>query len=222
MSDEQRVRIGTASWTDSTLVEEGDWYPRRSMSADERLRFYASVFPVVEVDATYYYPPTQALAGLWTRHRHALGEYYTPDWLAKALVDEVVDDPLRQRVLDGGCGSGTFLFCAVQRCLEACETTGMTTAESITGVTSRVFGIDIHPVAVALARVTYLLAITTAHPQGDRPRFAMSVWLGDSVQYQRRDTLHDVDALTIHTSDGMEPTGWTSTRAWRYACCVHR
>jgi uncharacterized protein YecE (DUF72 family) len=65
MNDTGRLRIGTASWTDRTLVRESDWYPRRSMSAEERLRFYASIFTMVEVDATYYHPPTPQLAGLW-------------------------------------------------------------------------------------------------------------------------------------------------------------
>ncbi|MDP8971364.1 MAG: DUF72 domain-containing protein, partial [Actinomycetota bacterium] len=62
-----RIRVGTASWTDKTLVKESDFYPRRSMSAEERLRHYAAIFTMVEVDATYYFPPTQELVGLWTR-----------------------------------------------------------------------------------------------------------------------------------------------------------
>jgi uncharacterized protein YecE (DUF72 family) len=62
---EQRIRVGTASWTDPTLTKETNWYPRRSMSAEERLRFYATQFPVVEVDATYYHPPTEDLAARW-------------------------------------------------------------------------------------------------------------------------------------------------------------
>ncbi|HUH07051.1 MAG TPA: DUF72 domain-containing protein [Egibacteraceae bacterium] len=61
------MRVGTASWTDPTLVRESDWYPKRSMSAEERLRFYASIFALVEVDATYYHPPTEELAALWVR-----------------------------------------------------------------------------------------------------------------------------------------------------------
>jgi SAM-dependent methyltransferase len=134
--------------------------------------------------------------------RHALGEYYTPDWLAKSIVEEVVDDPLRHSVLDPGCGSGTFVFWSVKRCLEACESAGMTTGEAISNVTGRVFGIDIHPVAVALARVTYLLAIGTPRLNEQRPKFAVPVWLGDSVQYQRRDTLHDAESLTIYVDDG--------------------
>jgi uncharacterized protein YecE (DUF72 family) len=59
------IRVGTASWTDPTLLKESDWYPRRSMSAKERLQFYASIFTMVEVDATYYFPPTFENAGLW-------------------------------------------------------------------------------------------------------------------------------------------------------------
>src|SRR3712207_916155 len=64
-SRQPTIRIGTASWTDPTLTKEADWYPKRSMSAEERLRFYASVFTLVEVDATYYHPPTEELAALW-------------------------------------------------------------------------------------------------------------------------------------------------------------
>ena len=60
-----RIRVGTASWTDPTLIKESDWYPKRSMSAKDRLQYYASIFTVVEVDATYYHPPTASLAGLW-------------------------------------------------------------------------------------------------------------------------------------------------------------
>jgi uncharacterized protein YecE (DUF72 family) len=60
-----RLRVGTASWTDPTLVKESDWYPKKSMTAEQRLRYYSSIFPMVEVDATYYHPPTRDLAGLW-------------------------------------------------------------------------------------------------------------------------------------------------------------
>jgi uncharacterized protein YecE (DUF72 family) len=59
------VRVGTASWTDRTLVRDTAWYPQKSMSAEDRLRYYSSVFDVVEVDATYYYPPSRDLVGLW-------------------------------------------------------------------------------------------------------------------------------------------------------------
>ena len=65
------VRTGTCSWTDPTLVKGADWYPRKSMSAAERLAFYASNFPVVEVDSTYYWPPTPQLSHDWVERTPA-------------------------------------------------------------------------------------------------------------------------------------------------------
>jgi len=115
--------------------------------------------------------------------RHRLGEYYTPDWLARSIVDEVVADPLTQRVLDPGCGSGTFLYWSVKKALDACESSGMSSGEAISSVTSRVYGLDVHPVAVTLARATYLLAIGLNRLQSDRPQFNVPVYLGDSVQF---------------------------------------
>lgn len=61
------LRVGTCSWTDATLVNETNWYPRRRMSAAERLAWYAARFPIVEVDSTFYFPPTPELAATWVR-----------------------------------------------------------------------------------------------------------------------------------------------------------
>ena len=55
--------------------------------------------------------------------RRTLGEYYTPAWLARAMVTELVDDPLQQRVLDPACGSGTFIAAAIAHFLAAAGTT---------------------------------------------------------------------------------------------------
>lgn len=65
------IAVGTSSWTDPTLTKESDFYPRRSMSAEQRLRHYASIFPVVEVDGTYYAPPTARTAQLWAERTPA-------------------------------------------------------------------------------------------------------------------------------------------------------
>jgi uncharacterized protein YecE (DUF72 family) len=59
------VRVGTCSWTDKTLVKDTDWYPKRTMSAEERLRFYAARYSIVEADSTYYRPPSRELTGSW-------------------------------------------------------------------------------------------------------------------------------------------------------------
>ncbi len=60
-----RVLVGTCSWTDKTLIKDTTWYPKKTMSAAERLGFYASHFPVVEADSTYYRPPSSELASGW-------------------------------------------------------------------------------------------------------------------------------------------------------------
>jgi uncharacterized protein YecE (DUF72 family) len=59
-----KVRVGTASWTDPTLLKSG-WYPKGANDAESRLRYYATQFPIVEVDATYYYLPREQQPGLW-------------------------------------------------------------------------------------------------------------------------------------------------------------
>lgn len=59
------VRLGTCSWTDKTLTHETTWYPKKSMKAAERLAYYAARFPMVEVDSTYYFPPTPEVCQSW-------------------------------------------------------------------------------------------------------------------------------------------------------------
>jgi uncharacterized protein YecE (DUF72 family) len=58
------VLTGSCSWTDRTMLE-ADWYPKRTMTAEERLRFYAGQFPLTEVDSTYYAPPAEQQTRLW-------------------------------------------------------------------------------------------------------------------------------------------------------------
>ncbi len=58
------ILVGTASWTDKTLLASG-WYPREADDAQSRLDYYAKQFPLVEVDATYYTPPAERTAQLW-------------------------------------------------------------------------------------------------------------------------------------------------------------
>ena len=59
------VWVGTASWTDKTLIACGRFYPKEAKSAEARLRYYASQFPLVEVDSSYYAMPAPATAQLW-------------------------------------------------------------------------------------------------------------------------------------------------------------
>jgi uncharacterized protein YecE (DUF72 family) len=58
------IRVGTAGWTDRSLIESG-WYPPDASNPEKRLRYYASQFPLVEVDATYYALPAERTAAAW-------------------------------------------------------------------------------------------------------------------------------------------------------------
>ncbi len=132
--------------------------------------------------------------------RYSLGEYYTPDWLAERMVTEVVTEPLTERVLDPACGSGTFLFHAVRRYLAGADEAGLSVSEAIRGVATHVMGVDLHPVAVTLARVTYLLAIgmeRIASPARDA--VTVPVYLGDSLQWGQEQTLLTADSLVVPT-----------------------
>lgn len=60
-----RIRVGTASWTDRTLTARGVFYPSKVTTAEGRLRYYASQFPMVEVDSPYYALPSPEIAGYW-------------------------------------------------------------------------------------------------------------------------------------------------------------
>ncbi len=59
------ILVGTASWTDKTLIDCGRFYPRGCNSAEARLRHYATRFPMVEVDSSYYAMPAPNVAQLW-------------------------------------------------------------------------------------------------------------------------------------------------------------
>ncbi|RKN15361.1 DUF72 domain-containing protein [Micromonospora musae] len=64
------ILVGTASWTDRTLLDSG-WYPQTADTPEKRLAYYARQFPLVEVDATYYSPPAERTARLWAERTPA-------------------------------------------------------------------------------------------------------------------------------------------------------
>ena len=65
-----QIRVGTASWTDKTLIDSG-WYPPEASTPEKRLRFYARQFPLVEVDSSYYALPAASTAGMWAERTPA-------------------------------------------------------------------------------------------------------------------------------------------------------
>ena len=122
--------------------------------------------------------------------RRQLGEYYTPAWLARTIVQEVVTKPLEQTVLDPTCGSGTFVAEAVTHFIEAAKDTTLDPKEVLEWLRFSVSGIDVHPVAVHLARAAWVLAaqpaIQAAVEDGFAANITVPIYLGDALQLRFR------------------------------------
>ena len=132
--------------------------------------------------------------------RKRLGEYYTPRWLAKEITETVVDDPLNQRVLDPSCGSGTFIETAVEHILN--HSVGLSRTETLKKLQENIVGIDIHPVAVQLAKATWVMAaaetIRTARTENSNAGVVTApIYLGDSMQLR-------YDTGTLYASQSIE------------------
>ncbi len=110
--------------------------------------------------------------------RHDLGEYYTPDWLAQLTLEEI-DYRAPQSLLDPACGSGTFLFNAIRRLADQ----GLRGRELVEFALNNIVGTDIHPLAVTIARINCLLALSehigTDNSDGDVP--PLPVFLADAL-----------------------------------------
>ena len=122
--------------------------------------------------------------------RRQLGEYYTPAWLARTMVRELVSDPLNQHVLDPACGSGAFIAEAVTHFIDASRKSGLHPKQVLDRLRVSVTGIDVHPVAVHLARSAWALAarpaILAAKKAGFDASGSVPVYLGDSLQLRFR------------------------------------
>ena len=112
--------------------------------------------------------------------RKGAGEYYTPDWLAEGIVEKMLTNPLSQRALDPSCGSGTFIYHLIRRIIGFAEEAGWGNYKILNHIQEHVFGLDIHPVSVSLARITYLLALGP-RLEDERDDIFVPVHLGDSM-----------------------------------------
>ena len=147
--------------------------------------------------------------------RHDFGEYYTPDWLARAMCEELltveitdslVDDCYCGKtpiVLDPSCGSGTFLYHASVLLLKAARKHHSLKSDiqaQSDAVASIIMGLDIHPVAVELAKATILTALPTT-PKN------INVYLGDSLQWEAKidQVGQDSDLVYMPTGDKKNP-----------------
>jgi hypothetical protein len=106
--------------------------------------------------------------------RHALGEYYTPDWLASHALDTIDWKP-EQSLLDPTCGSGTFVLEALRRRLLADEFKNSTAEQLLAGL----HGLDLNPLAVLAARAS-LVVFVSQRLDPEKP-IQVPIYLSDAV-----------------------------------------
>lgn len=109
-----------------------------------------SIFDFDKVDEDILKGVYQELIDLDTRH--SLGEYYTPDWLCERIVNEFSFAPT-DKILDPACGSGSFIRAVIHNIRK--YNPGIDVYE----LNNQVYGIDIHPLSVQIAKTTMLLAL---------------------------------------------------------------
>lgn len=122
--------------------------------------------------------------------RAALGEYYTPDFVAELMLRDLLSRNPQARVLDPACGSGTFLFTAIKLKKELLGGR-LSRQELLEHILSSVVGIDINPVAVVIARANYLIALRDLLPA--RGVVRVPVYLANAVTIPE----HETDTLLV-------------------------
>ncbi len=137
--------------------------------------------------------------------RHDLGEYYTPDWLADRCLNQLgygekVRDLLKLRLLDPGCGSGTFPILAIKRARENARIYNVSPTETLQLITRNIVGFDLNPLAVIAARTNYLLAIADLLPHR-KGEVTIPIYLCDSINPPRAKEQMDLfdTSAGIHT-----------------------
>jgi hypothetical protein len=108
--------------------------------------------------------------------RHDLGEYYTPDWIAELILEEVRFS-IGQTLLDPACGSGTFLFTAIRRL----KSQGLKGRGLIEAAFRNLVGVDVHPLAVTIAKANFLLALAPEFENAVLDLPPVPLYLADSL-----------------------------------------
>ena len=136
--------------------------------------------------------------------RHSMGEYFTPEWLADSVVTEGLAEVNQNdwSALDPCCGSGIFLISLIRKLVGDVSLPELTEEQKhniLNNILSRVKGIDINPLSVLSARVSYYLAI---YPFGDIQDIEIPVYLGDSAIIAQTTSIDNIACYTytIHNS----------------------
>ena len=106
--------------------------------------------------------------------RHAMGEYYTPDWLAAHALDQISWKP-DNSLLDPTCGTGTFILEALKRRQRQPGSFSLTASALLDGL----FGLDLNPLAVLAARASIVVSLGARFDASDP--VTIPVYLADAI-----------------------------------------
>lgn len=123
--------------------------------------------------------------------RHALGEYYTPDWIADVTLDAI--DYKEGTVLDPACGSGTFFLAAIRRW----RTQGISGHKLVKRALESLLGIDVHPLAVLMSKANILLSLTN-ELRSFKKEISLPIYMADTLLVSEEEA---TKTLNVRVSD---------------------
>ena len=195
---------------------EGDFFSWYADGGQWRRGFYDTISRIVAAIDEYSafslnvrYEPIDVFKDLYMgiipqSVRHSMGEYFTPEWLADCVVSRSIELlPKREgwRAVDPCCGSGIFLMSLIRHVVGDVVVADLSRQERqrlVNDVLSRVYGIDINPLSVLSARVSYYLAI---HRLGNVADVEIPVYLGDSAVIPKSKNLGGIDCYAYSVNN---------------------
>jgi hypothetical protein len=189
---------------------EGDffsWYADKEQWSEEFWNEAQELLSVIEEYSAFSlgvkYAPVDIFKDLYMgiipqSVRHSMGEYFTPEWLADSVICGTLDRIKADdwRAIDPCCGSGIFLIALIRKVVGDTAIGELTNAERqtlVSEITNRVKGVDINPLSVLSARVSYYLALSQIGKVKD---VEIPVFLGDSALVPSLEIIDSIDCYT--------------------------
>lgn len=211
-----------ASYGIANLIEE-DFFAwiLHSKIVDDLLRLVHGItkelsrYDLSQIDEDFFKEIYQEIVKRSERHR--LGEYYTPEWLVKLILNEALrlfysENQRVPRILDPACGSGTFLCNAIRTISNDNLKRGESPSEILETILENIVGVDINPLAVVIAKANYAIALGELLKVGKRK--IIPIYVADSIKPPEvTRTIFGKGKIRIyeHSVEAKDPNGKTKS-----------
>jgi len=186
---------------------EGDffsWYCDAKVWSEEQSNLLLDIVTILEGYTISFYKHGYTTVDIFidlymeimpSEVRHSLGEYFTPAWLSDHVVKKsaalVKDENFN--AIDPCCGSGVFVMSLIKYIIGDIDIISLTNSEKkelLDSILSRVKGVDINPLSVLTAKVTFYLSIK---PLINNDDIEIPIYLGDSANIPSKVELESVE-----------------------------